>query len=183
MGAELGQWTEWDFDNELDWNQLQYDSPQGLVRMTGDLNSLYKNEPALHELEFDWEGFEWIDCNNSDASTLSFIRKSKSGEFIVVVANFTPIVRYDFWVGVPKSGTYEVIFNSDSSYYSGSNVGQAFVKATAVECQGRPASMQITLPPLALVMFKLVKSDEPQSPDEDLDDVSDESKETDESIK
>ncbi len=159
MGAELGQWTEWDFDNELDWGQLQYDSPQGLVRMTGDLNTLYKNEPALHELEFDWEGFEWIDCNNSDASTLSYLRKSKSGEFIVVVANFTPIVRYDFWVGVPKSGTYEVIFNSDSSYYSGSNVGQAFVKATAVECQGRPASMQITLPPLALVMFKLVKND------------------------
>ena len=105
-------------------------------------------------------------------------RKSKSGEFIVVVANFTPIVRYDFWVGVPKSGTYEVIFNSDSEYYSGSNVGQPFVKATSVECQGRPASMQITLPPLALVMFKLVKNAETTEPDKTPAGQSDEAKET-----
>ena len=158
MGSEMGQWDEWDFDDQLPWHLLDYDSPKGLVKLLGDLNRLYKEEPALHELDFEWQGFEWIDCNNSDASTLSYIRKAKSGEFIVVVANFTPVVRNEFWVGVPQTGTYEIIFNSDSSYYAGSNVGQPYVKAEAVKCQGRPASVRITLPPLALVMLKLKKT-------------------------
>lgn len=155
MGAELGQWSEWNVDAQLEWNLLEYDSPQGLIRVLGDLNRLYIDEPALHDYDFDWKGFEWIDCNNTEASVLSYIRKGQDQkDYLVCVANFTPCVRDDFWVGVPEAITYETIFNSDSDYYKGSNVGQPFVKAEEIECQGKPACIRIQLPPLGMLIFK-----------------------------
>jgi 1,4-alpha-glucan branching enzyme len=157
MGGELGQWNEWSSDADLQWDLLQWDSHRGLQRMVADLNALGSREPALHELDHEPAGFEWIDCENRAESTLSFIRRGAApDEFLVMVANFTPVVRPSFRVGVPRPGLYRELFNSDSTYYGGGNVGNATaVPAVAVPAQGRPWSLTITLPPLAMVMFKL----------------------------
>jgi len=156
MGGEFGQWNEWSSDAELQWDLLQWDSHRGLQRMIADLNALHAREPALHALDHEPAGFEWIDCENRAESTLSFIRRGADpGDFLVVIANFTPVVRQRFAVGVPQPGLYRELFNSDSTYYGGSNAGNATaVPATNTPAFGRPWSLAITLPPLAIVMFK-----------------------------
>lgn len=156
MGSDFGQWNEWDYDASLQWDLMQWGSHQGLRKCVSDLNRLYRREKALHELDFDGAGFEWIDCHNYDESTFSFIRRAKDrSDYLVVGSNFTPVPRESHLLGVPEVCRYEEIFNSDSSYYAGSNMGNGSgVMATAAGSHGRPASIQVTLPPLATVVFK-----------------------------
>jgi 1,4-alpha-glucan branching enzyme len=157
MGNEFAQWQEWNFANSLEWVALQAPNHQGVQRFVQDLNQVYHNEPALYEDDFEWTGFTWIDANDSNNSVFSFIRKAKStDEFIVVISSFTPVVRYDYRIGVPVPGYYREILNSDSEYYWGSNVGNASGRHTDdVTMHGHPHSLSLTLPPLATIMLKL----------------------------
>ena len=143
MGDEFGQWNEWDFDGSLQWDLLQWESHQGLQKCVSDLNRLYVNERALFELDFDGAGFEWVDCHDFEKSVLCYIRKGKNpDDFVVIACNFTPVVRNDHVFGVPKAGWYDEVFNSDSEFYGGSNVGNyPGVMAEEQSSHGRPASI------------------------------------------
>ena len=156
MGGEFGQWREWNHDESLDWNLLEYAPHQGLQKWVQDVNRLYRSEPALHELDFDQTGFEWIDCNDGASSTLSFIRKAKSTEDIVLVAcNFTPVARSGYRLGVPRGGLWKEILNGDSPDYGGSGQGNfGGLQAEPVPSHSRPHSLSLTLPPLAALFFK-----------------------------
>lgn len=156
MGSEFGQWNEWDYDRSLQWELLQWETHQGVQKCVADLNALMAREKALHELDFDGRGFEWIDCHHWEESTLTYIRKAKDpDDFLVIACNFTPVPRLGHRVGVPKRCWYQEIFNSDSMYYGGSNLGNGpGVMADEEGHHGRPASIRITLPPLAGVIFK-----------------------------
>jgi 1,4-alpha-glucan branching enzyme len=156
MGGEFGQWNEWNFDASLQWDLLQWQSHQGVQKLVTDLNGLIKREKALHEQDFEYHGFEWIDCHNYDDCVLSYIRKAKDpGDFLVVVCNFTPVPRHWHRLGVPEACWYEEIFNSDSGYYAGSNLGNhPGVAGETLPSHGRPASIQVTLPPLGVIVLK-----------------------------
>jgi 1,4-alpha-glucan branching enzyme len=157
MGGEFGQWIEWDHDHSLDWHLLDYETHRGVQRLVTDLNRLYKDEPSLHEVDFDWHGFEWLDCNDADASVLSFLRKGRNPEdCIIVVCNFTPVPRENYRVGVPQSGFYAELLNSDADIYGGSNIGnRGGVHAEPIPWLGHGWSLNLTLPPLAAVFLKL----------------------------
>lgn len=155
MGGEIGQWTEWNHDRDLDWELLQYDTHGGLKQLVSDLNGLYVREGSLHQVDFDGAGFEWIDCMSADASVLAYLRKAKDpADQTVVAFNFTPVVRQNYRVGVNGPGHYREIFNSDSKFYGGSNVGTVGTTAEPIEAQGRPWSVNLNLPPLAGVVLK-----------------------------
>jgi len=156
MGQEFAQRREWTEAHSLDWDLLQHDSHRGIQKLITDLNHLYASEPALHQVEFDWHGFEWIDANDSDNSVLSFIRRGKNPEdLIVAVINATPVVRGGYRLGVPNAGLYREIMNTDAAHYGGSNVGNMGGQQSAdVPAQGRPHSLVLTLPPLAAVYMK-----------------------------
>ena len=156
MGQEFGQREEWSEARSLDWHLLQWDSHRGIQRLVTDLNHLLSSEPALHEVDFHWQGFEWIDCNDGDNSVLSFLRKGKTeDDLIVVVSNATPVVREGYIVGVPRAGFYKEIFNTAAGYYGGSNVGNGGGQNAANDPrQGRPYSLCLTLPPLAAIYLK-----------------------------
>jgi len=156
MGSEFGQWNEWNYDESLQWHLLQWSSHQGVQRCVADLNRIYRREKALHEVDFDYHGFEWIDCHNHDDSTLCYVRRAKDPrDFLVVCCNFTPVPRVNYRYGVPELCWYEEIFNSDSMYYGGSNMGNfPGAMAEPQESHGRPQSIVVTLPPLATVIFK-----------------------------
>ena len=156
MGAELGQWSEWSHDASLEWHLLQYEPHEGVKRWVSDLNRVYRSEPALYEHDCDPAGFEWIDCNDAEGSTLSLMRKGKSANDIILIAcNFTPVPRLNYRVGAPRGGWWREILNSDASYYNGSGLGNAGgVEASQEPVHGRPNSLTITLPPLAVVYFK-----------------------------
>jgi 1,4-alpha-glucan branching enzyme len=156
MGSEFGQRAEWDHQASLEWHLLEYPEHQGLQILVSDLNAVYAREPALHEVDFDWTGFEWIDCNDADASILSFIRRGKQRDnFIVVAANYTPVLRQNFRVGVPELGWYREVFNTDAERYGGSNAGNlGGVNAEAVPWNNHPYSLNLRLPPLGVVYFK-----------------------------
>jgi 1,4-alpha-glucan branching enzyme len=156
MGGEFGQWQEWNFDTSLDWHLLAGERHRGLSRTLADLNDLVRREPALHELDFDGRGFEWIDCHDWQDSVLSFVRRAADpADALVVCCNFTPVPRQGYRLGVPAAGHYEEIFNSDSAWYGGSNAGNEGLIASAPQpCHGREHSVAITLPPLAALVFK-----------------------------
>lgn len=156
MGGEFGQWTEWNYDTSLQWHLLQYESHQGLQRYVADLNKLLQREPALHELDFDPHGFEWVDCHNWEESVLAFLRKGKNpDDFLLAACNFTPVPRQRHRIGVSKLGFYREVLNSDSSYYGGSNCGNgAGVRAETIPWHGRPYSIEVVLPPLGVLVFK-----------------------------
>jgi len=156
MGGEFGQWREWVHDGSLDWDLLGYPLHAGLQRWVQDLNRLYRSEPALHEMDCDPAGFEWIDCDDADSSTVTLIRKGKSSSTnILAVCNFTPVPRYSYRLGSPRSGFWQEILNSDASEYGGSNMGNlGGVEAVPVPLHGRPYSLTITLPPLSVSFFK-----------------------------
>lgn len=156
MGSEIAQWHEWDYDSEIQWDLLSWDTHGGIKRMLADLNHMVIREPALHERDFTSDGFEWIDCMNRDDSVISFMRKAEDpNDFVVVACNFTPVVREGYTIGAPREGYYKEIFNSDSGYYAGSNVGNhPGCLATSDGHHGRPASMKVNLPPLATVVLK-----------------------------
>ena len=156
MGQELAQRHEWSEARSLDWDLLQWDSHGGIQQLIRDLNHLYSSEPALHEVDFDWHGFEWIDANDADNSVLSFLRRGKNPEeLILVVLNATPVVRAGYRLGVPQPGYYREILNTDASIYGGSNAGNAGGQdASDQPAQGRPHSLVLTLPPLAAIFLK-----------------------------
>ncbi|MBO9314311.1 MAG: 1,4-alpha-glucan branching protein GlgB [Chloroflexus sp.] len=155
MGGEFGQWREWSHDTSLDWHLLMFPSHQGVQRLISDLNRLYRTEPALHELDCDPRGFEWVDANDADSSVYSFLRKSRAGEHILIVLNATPVVREDYRIGVPFGGWWRELLNSDSEYYWGSGQGNAGgVMAEAVPSHGREFSLRLRLPPLGALFLK-----------------------------
>ncbi len=150
MGAEIGQWNEWNHDASLDWHLLEYKEHAGLKQCLKDLNWLYRNRSALHQRDCEPEGFQWIDCNDGDASVISYIRRGADpNDFVVVVCNFTPVLREDYRIGVPQAGRYYEAFNSDSEFYGGGNKGNGNgVHTLGVPLHGQPDSLSITLPPL-----------------------------------
>src|SRR5579862_9542193 len=156
MGGEFGQRSEWNADAELEWNLLQFDQHRGLQNLAADLNAIYRNEPSLHQVDFDWHGFEWIDCTDADSSVLSFLRRAKDpGNFILVVANFTPVQRDTYRVGVPEAGFYREIMNTDAEKYGGTNVGNlGGVHAEAIPWNNQPYSIFIRMPALGVIYFK-----------------------------
>jgi len=160
MGGEFGQWDEWYHDTELNWELVEKPPHKGLQRWVRDLNAVYRNEPALHELDFDPSGFEWIDCDDSQSSTLSLMRKgSNPDDTIVIACNFTPVPRHNFRLGVPRGGTWREILNSDAKVYGGSglgNLGESVAKS--ISWHARPYSIAITLPPLAVLYLKWEKT-------------------------
>lgn len=157
MGGEIGQWNEWQHDYSLDWHLLEYAPHRGLQRMVEDMNRLYRDEPALHEIDFDPSGFDWIDCNDWEKSVISFIRYGKDpDEKLLVIANFTPMVYENYRVGVPESGFWEEKFNSDSDLYGGSQKGNyGGVKTRPIPMHGYDQSASFTIPPLGIIIFKL----------------------------
>jgi 1,4-alpha-glucan branching enzyme len=155
MGCEFGQWQEWNAMEELHWEQGNHPFHAEIRECVTDLNKVYKQEPALFEVDYDWEGFEWIDFSDADNSVISFLRYGKENETNVVCAfNFTPTVHHSYRVGVPEGGTYTVLLNSDLAKYGGSDAGEASYKATKGDWQGQPYSIEITLPPLAGIILK-----------------------------
>jgi 1,4-alpha-glucan branching enzyme len=156
MGSELAPWVEWNHDASLDWHLLQWESHSGMKRLVTDLNALYKAEPALHQVDFDWQGFEWLDLHDWENSVLAFLRRGKApGEQVVVVCNFTPVVRDHYRIGVPVGGFYKEILNTDAAIYAGSNAGnQGGVWAHEGEYAGRPYSLSLRLPPLGALFLK-----------------------------
>lgn len=157
MGGEFGQRQEWSEKRELDWHLLQHEGHQGILKLVQDLNRLYREQPALHKLDYNPAGFEWIDCHDSTQSVISYLRKPdpRCGDGLVVVINFTPIPRHHYRIGVPGSGPWREIFNSDSAYYGGSNLGNPFtLNATDTPWMARTASVEVTLPPLGLIILK-----------------------------
>jgi 1,4-alpha-glucan branching enzyme len=156
MGGEFGQRREWAHDDSLDWHLLQSPLHAGLLRWVQDLNTVYRSHPALYELDFDPAGFEWVDCNDSDQSTISLIRRGRSKDEVFLVAcNFTPQPRHDYRVGAPRDGRWVEVLNSDAAAYGGSGQGNwGGVDATPTPFHGRPYSLTLTLPPLAAVFFQ-----------------------------
>jgi 1,4-alpha-glucan branching enzyme len=167
MGEEFGQRQEFSEARSLDWHLLQYDSHRGLQQLVTDLNKLYAAEPALHQVDFDWPGFEWIDANDADNSVFSFARHGKTpSHMMVVILNATPVLRGSYRVGVPKPGFYTEALNTDSTIYGGSNAGNlGGVQAEPIPHMGRPYSLSITVPPLAGLFLKWTpeRKQEPQA--------------------
>jgi 1,4-alpha-glucan branching enzyme len=156
MGGEFGQWDEWYHEKSLDWSLLEYPMHQGVQQWVQGLNAAYRTEPALHQEDFTREGFEWIDAGDADASVISFLRKSRNtGDVIMVAANFTPVPRVDYRLGVPRGGFWSEILNSDAKPYGGSGHGNfGGMEAAAIRSHGRPFSLSLVLPPLGVVFLK-----------------------------
>jgi len=156
MGAELGQGREWHHDESLDWSLLEQPLHAGLQRFVQDLNALYRREPALYQLDFDPAGFEWIDCNDHETSTISLIRRAADrDDWVVAILNWTPVPREGYRVGVPEPGYYAEILNSDADVYGGSNVGNEGGRETEpIAAHGHAQSLFLTVPPLAALVLK-----------------------------
>ncbi|MFH1542558.1 MAG: 1,4-alpha-glucan branching protein GlgB [bacterium] len=156
MGCEFGQWKEWSHEESLEWHALEHGTHQGIQQWVKDLNHVYRAEPALFEVDFDRDGFEWIDMSDWENSIISFIRKGrKTKDLILVVCNFTPTPHYNYRIGVPRGGHWQELLNSDSSKYGGSGLGNlGGFSADQISSHGRPCSLNLTLPPLSVVFFK-----------------------------
>ena len=156
MGAELATWNEWYHEVGLDWDLLERPAHAGVERWLADLNALYARERALHELDCDPAGFAWIDCNDSEGSTLSFVRRGRDADDVLLFAcNFTPIPRPSYRIGVPRAGFWAEVLNSDAADYGGSGVGNlGGVHSGDVACHGHAQSIVVTLSPLGIVVFK-----------------------------
>ena len=154
MGGEFGQMREWSERRELDWFLLAENGHAGVQRLVADLNHLHRDRPALHELDFDPAGFHWIDCHDNAHSVLAWLRIARDGSFVVVAANFTPEPQRGYRLGVPGTGPYVEIFNSDSVHYGGSNLGNGLgLTAWDEPWMSQPASLTLSLPPLGCVVL------------------------------
>ncbi len=159
MGNEFAQGREWNASRELDWSLLEYEQHCGVQAVLRDLNHLYNNTPALYQLDFSPEGFAWIDCHDADNSVISYLRRAQDGSFVLVILNFTPVPRLGYRIGVPVAGNYYEIFNSDSTYYGGSNLGNlGHLVSSGESWMGLPDSIVVTLPPLAGIILSLEDS-------------------------
>ncbi|WP_186405444.1 alpha amylase C-terminal domain-containing protein, partial [Candidatus Accumulibacter aalborgensis] len=157
MGGEIAQWNEWNHDTSLDWGLLDFPLHAGMHALIRDLNSLYRSHPALHEVDFEPAGFEWIAPDDAECSVVAFVRWARDrSRAILYVGNFTPVVRDGYRIGVPMAGAYRERLNTDSQFYGGSNVGNGLepVYAQPVPAHGRNWSLNLTLPPLAALYFE-----------------------------
>jgi 1,4-alpha-glucan branching enzyme len=156
MGVEFGQTWEWNHNESLPWRLLNFCCHRQLQTYVRELNAMYRREPALFQIDDDFRGFEWIDFHDVEASVISFVRYAQNrDDFIMFVCNFTPVPRLEYRVGVPKAGRYREILNSDAEMFGGSNMGNGgFAMAEDIASHGRPASVTLTLPPLAVLAFK-----------------------------
>ena len=154
MGNEIAQRDEWNHDQSIDWHLLQHAPHKGVQALIHDLNKLYQDTPALHEIDFSDAGFEWIDWADSDSSVLSWLRRDSHGDFVICVVNLTPIVRNDYPIGVPSAGDYEVLLNSDDESYGGSGTGPATYVGSNDGRHGRPHSLHVCLPALAALIIR-----------------------------
>lgn len=156
MGGEFGQRWEWDHDQSMQWHLLQYEPHITLKNFVRELNRIYLSEPALYETDTDYHGFEWIDFRDADATVVSFIRRDRAGQTLLVfVFNFTPTPRLNYRIGVPRHGHYTEIMNSDAACFGGSNMGLGGgIESEEIPCHGRPNSLNLSLPPLAMLLLK-----------------------------
>lgn len=156
MGTEFGQWAEWNFKQSLDWHLLDWDRHKQLQTYFKTLNTVYRENKALYEVDFQWHGFEWVNCNDWEGSILSFLRKSNDGsEVILVVANFTPTPRYNYKVGVPRHCNWKEIINSDATEFGGSGIGNfGGFWSDQIGWDNQPYSLNLNIPPLSVMMFK-----------------------------
>jgi 1,4-alpha-glucan branching enzyme len=156
MGGEIAQWNEWDHESSVQWHLLANSAHQGLQRWVRDLNTWYRGEPALHQLDADPAGFAWIDCNDAEASVLTYLRHGRHpADVLAIACNFTPLPRHNYRLGVPAAGYWREILNSDALLYGGSGQGNlGGADATPVACHGHFQSINVTLPPLGMVVFK-----------------------------
>jgi 1,4-alpha-glucan branching enzyme len=153
MGGEFAQEREWNHDRDLDWPSLDDPAHAGIQRLVRDLNRLYVSRPALHRGDCVEAGFQWVIGDDRANSVFAYLRKSADAQ-ILVVCNMTPVPRYHYRIGVPRAGHWREIFNSDSEYYGGSNVGNAgLVQADPVAAHGQAQSLEIILPPLATIFL------------------------------
>ncbi len=156
MGNEIAQGLEWNVNRSLDWHLLEHDAHTGIQRATRDLNHLYSQLNCLHTLDFDVQGFSWIDCHDSDQSIVSYVRRGLDNSFAIIVLNFTPVLRHNYRIGVPQPGQYIEIFNSDSAYYGGGNQGNGEgLQSENIAWMNFNQSLLMTVPPLAGIIIKL----------------------------
>ncbi len=155
MGGEIGQYREWDSNGSIDWHLLQYPLHQGVQGLIRDLNTVYKNHPPLYQIDFEYRGFEWIVHDDFENSVFAFLRKDEAGEFVIIVSNFTPVPRHQYRIGVPQSGTYHEIINTDAEIYGGSGIRNGELRAQQIPQHGHQWSLEVTVPPLATIMLKL----------------------------
>src|SRR5690606_11391538 len=148
MGCEFGQWREWNHDEQLDWHLLENPQHRGVQKLIKDVNHLYRDEPALHQLDHSGEGFQWLIGDDSNNSVYAWLRHSQAGVPLLVIHNFTPLTRTDYRLGVPITGHWQVMINSDADCYGGSNAGSAAAFAVDTPSHGQPFSLQVDLPPL-----------------------------------
>ena len=155
MGCEFGQWREWNHDQQLDWYLLQYPEHQGVQKLVGDLNRLYRDCPALHDQDDVAQGFQWLIGDDATNSVYAWLRWSKDGQPLLVVANFTPVPRQGYRIGVPFAGTWQEVLNSDADTYAGSNYGNgAGVGTEPLPSHGQTHSLALNLPPLGVLILK-----------------------------
>ncbi|MDX2411663.1 MAG: 1,4-alpha-glucan branching protein GlgB [Woeseiaceae bacterium] len=153
MGGEIAQGQEWSHDRSLDWHLLQYKNHSGVQNLVRDLNHVYTQTPALHEIDFADEGFEWIDWDDRDNSVLSWIRRDRSGGYVICISNFTPVTRYDYRIGVATKDPLKEIINTDAEKYGGSGTGNGVITPSEQGHYGKPFSACLTIPPLATLIL------------------------------
>jgi 1,4-alpha-glucan branching enzyme len=155
MGCEFGQWREWNHDHQLDWYLLQQSDHQGVQRLVSDLNRLYRELPALHDHDGQPQGFQWLVGDDARQSVFAWLRWSRDGEPVLVVANFTPVPRYGYRIGVPFGEQWCEVLNSDAEGYAGANIGNfGSVRTEHVPVHGQPLSLTLQLPPLGVLIMK-----------------------------
>ena len=168
MGSEFGQWNEWHYEHSLDWHLLDMDNEDGerhrqLQAFFKAANALYLAHPELWELDFSWEGFEWIEADDNQANTIAFLRKDKKGNPLVVVCNFSPVDRTGYTIGVPAAGTYTCLFSTDDPAFGGAGRGdQAPVKSQYNPCHGKEQSITLALPPMSAAIYKCTRKFPPR---------------------
>jgi 1,4-alpha-glucan branching enzyme len=154
MGGEFAQEREWNHDQSLDWHLLADPLHAGVQKLVADLNRLYREHPALHRMDCHPDGFEWIDADDAEQSVVVYLRKAPDAPPVLVACNLTPVVRSDYRVGVPFGGAWREILNTDAELYGGSNVGNGgHANAEETSWHNRPASLRLTLPPLATIVL------------------------------
>ena len=158
MGSEIGQWTEWNHDVGIEWGLLQFDHHRKLQELVRELNRLYRSHPVFYDNDFDYSGFQWIDFRDGEHSVISFQRRSSDGNsFLLVCCNFTPVPRWNYRIGAPAAGQYRELLNTDSEHFGGSNLGNGgLVSSDPIAMHGHNQSVNVLLPPLAVIAFELV---------------------------
>ena len=167
MGQEFGQFIEWDEKKQLDWMLLGYEKHQQLQAYVKDLNHFYRDTPALWQVDYSWEGFQWIVPDDNQQSVIAFLRRDAAGKMLMVVCNFNPVLRKDYQMGVPNPGSYKEILNSDDPKYGGSGVTNGTVRSKKGEKHGFEQYVSLTLPPLSTLYFQVPAARKPRAKKEE----------------